>query len=56
MLARPSDHQDQLSSGSRKNQVSKYNPIYKLGILDQCNTKIGLIKCMWVSDLYFLVE
>ena len=25
-------------------------------IMDQCDTKIGLIKQMWVSDLYFTVQ
>ena len=24
-----------------------------LGIMDQCDTKIDLVKYMWVSDLYF---
>ena len=26
------------------------------GIIDQCDTKVGLIKQMWVSDLYFIVQ
>ena len=26
------------------------------GIMDQCDTKIGFIKYMWVSDLYFMVQ
>ena len=26
-----------------------------LGIMDQCDTKIDLVKYMWVSDLYFMV-
>ena len=25
-------------------------------IMDQCDTKLGLIKQMWVSDLYFMVQ
>ena len=27
-----------------------------LGIMDQCDTKIDLVKCLWVSDLYFTVH
>ena len=27
-----------------------------LGIMDQCDTKIDIIKYMWVSDLYFMVQ
>ena len=27
-----------------------------LGIMDLCDTKIDLIKYMWVSDLYFMVH
>ena len=27
-----------------------------LGIVDQCDPKIGLIKYLWVSDLYFVVQ
>ena len=26
------------------------------GIMDQCDTKINLVKYMWVSDLYFMVH
>ena len=26
------------------------------GIMVHCDIKIGLIKCMWVSDLYFMVQ
>ena len=26
-----------------------------LGIIDQCDSKIDLVKYMWVSDLYFMV-
>ena len=26
------------------------------GIMDQCDTKIDLVKYMWVSDLYFMVH
>ena len=26
------------------------------GLIDQCDTKIGLIKYMQVSDLYFMVQ
>ena len=26
------------------------------GIMDQCDTEVGLIKQMWVSDLYFMVQ
>ena len=26
------------------------------GIMDQCDTKIDLLKYMWVSDLYFMVH
>ena len=27
-----------------------------IGILDPCNAKIYQIKCMWVSDLHFMVQ
>ena len=27
-----------------------------LGIMDQCDAKIDLVKYMWVSDLYFMVH
>ena len=27
-----------------------------LGIMDQCHSKIDLIKYIWVSDLYFMVH
>ena len=27
-----------------------------LGIMDQCDSKIDLVKHMWVSDLYFMVH
>ena len=27
-----------------------------LGIMDQCDSKINLVKYMWVSDLYFMVH
>ena len=27
-----------------------------IGILVPCNAKIHLIKCMWVSDLHFMVQ
>ena len=27
-----------------------------LGIMDQCHSKINLVKYMWVSDLYFMVH
>ena len=27
-----------------------------LGIMDQCDSKIDLVKYMWVSDLYFMVH
>ena len=27
-----------------------------LGIMDQCDTEIDLLKHMWVSDLYFMVH
>ena len=27
-----------------------------LGIMDQCNSKINLVKYMWISDLYFMVH
>ena len=26
------------------------------GLIDQCDTKIDLIKCMQVNDLYFMVQ
>ena len=26
------------------------------GLMDQCVTKIDLIKCMQVNDLYFMVQ
>ena len=26
------------------------------GIMDQCDAKINLLKYMWVSDLYFMVQ
>ena len=26
------------------------------GLIDQCDTKIVLIKCMQVNDLYFMVQ
>ena len=26
------------------------------GIIDQCDTKVGLFKQMWVSDLHFMVQ
>ena len=32
------------------------NIVYVFGIMDQCNTKINLVKYMWVSDLYFMVH
>ena len=27
-----------------------------VGIMDQCDSKINLVKYMWVSDLYFMVH
>ena len=27
-----------------------------IGILDPCDAKINLIKCMWVSDVHFVVQ
>ena len=27
-----------------------------LGIMDQCDTKIDLLKYLWVNDLYFMVQ
>ena len=27
-----------------------------LGIMDQCDSKIDLVKYMWVNDLYFMVH
>ena len=29
---------------------------WEVGIVDQCDTKISLIKYLWVSDLYFVVQ
>ena len=27
---------------------------HKIGLMDQCDTKIDLIKCMQINDLYFV--
>ena len=36
------------------NTIWWWNIIF--GIIDQCDTKVGIIKQMWVSDLYFMVQ
>ena len=43
-----------------KTQIRLARPIWwrnvVLGIMDQCHSKIDLVKYMWVSDLYFVVH
>ena len=37
------------------NFASHLEDYVTLGIMDQCDSKIDLVKYMWVSDLYFMV-